>query len=110
MTIRPLSTILGYSSALNADASIVSAQVSLDRTVRELRTSKASYKEATRKFQERFVVSALLFHACHLGRAAQELGMHRNTLTRTIRELNIDIRQVRNNIQELRRRKDKGCD
>jgi DNA-binding NtrC family response regulator len=56
---------------------------------------RTSYEEAIRAFQERFIVNVLIAHSCHLGKTAQELGMHRNTLTRTIRELNIDLRQIR---------------
>jgi DNA-binding PucR family transcriptional regulator len=37
----------------------------------------------------------LIKHACHLGRAAADLGMHRNTLTRIIQKLEIDPKLVR---------------
>jgi Fis family transcriptional regulator len=67
----------------------------LDKTVRNLRALRTPYDEAVSFFQERFIVRVLMAQACHLGRAAVELGMHRNTLTRTLRDLNIDVQQLR---------------
>jgi Fis family transcriptional regulator len=72
-----------------------SAGWSINRTVREMYALRTSYKDAIHAFQERFIVNVLIAHSCHLGKAAQELGMHRNTLTRAIRDLDIDLRQIR---------------
>jgi len=68
---------------------------SINRTVREMYALKTSYEDAIRAFQVRFIVNVLMACSCHLGKTAQELGIHRNTLTRTIRDLNIDLRQIR---------------
>ena len=54
-----------------------------------------SYHNAIRSFQELYIVEVPVSHSCHMGRSAAELGMHRNTLTRIVRELNIDVKQIR---------------
>lgn len=67
----------------------------LDSLVSQMQTSGITYDEALREFKKRFILQVL---ACHRGnqcKAAKELGMHRNTLSRTLAELNIDPAQVR---------------
>lgn len=67
----------------------------LDSLVSQMQTSGITYDEALREFKKRFILQVL---ACHRGnqcKAAKELGMHRNTLSRTLAELNIDPTQVR---------------
>lgn len=81
--------------ALTPERGATSLKFSLGRTVREMRSLRMSYQDALRSFQERYIVEVLLSHSCHMGRTAKELGMHPNTLTRTIRDLNIDVRLVR---------------
>ena len=54
------------------------------------------YSEAVREFKKRFIMSVLLENNGNQCRAARELGMHRNTLSRTIDELKIDVRALRN--------------
>jgi DNA-binding PucR family transcriptional regulator len=51
---------------------------------------ETSYQDAIREFQQQYIVLVLIKHTCRLGRAAADLGMHRNTLTRIIRKLEID--------------------
>lgn len=74
---------------------LASVKHSLRGIVQEMRTLRVSYRDAVREFQRRYITGVLITHACHLGRTAQELGMHRNTLARTIAELKIDITQIR---------------
>lgn len=62
---------------------------------RPMRASQISYQNAVRAFQRHYIIEALMMHGCHLGRMAEKLGMHRNTLTRTLRELDVDVRQIR---------------
>jgi Fis family transcriptional regulator, factor for inversion stimulation protein len=73
----------------------VSLNSSLSRVVRGMYNLETPYQDATREFQRRYIVRVLIKQACHFGRAAEELGIHRNTLTRTIRDLKIDPKQVR---------------
>jgi DNA-binding NtrC family response regulator len=73
----------------------VSVELFLRKIVRDLRTQNTPYQNAVRAFQERYIVEVLATHAYHLGRTAEELGIHRNTLTRAIRDLGIDVRGAR---------------
>lgn len=51
------------------------------------------YSEAVREFKRKFIVHILDRNNHNQSRAARELGMHRNTLSRTISELNIEIQE-----------------
>ena len=53
------------------------------------------YSEAVREFKKRFIVTVLEENNGNQCKAARELGMHRNTLSRTIAELKMDVRQFR---------------
>jgi len=53
------------------------------------------YAEAVREFKKRFLMNVLQQNRGNQCRAARELGMHRNTLSRTIAELKLDVRQFR---------------
>jgi DNA-binding NtrC family response regulator len=81
--------------------SVAPVKLSLRKIVREMRASEVSYQNAVREFQERYIVGVLIAHTCHLGRIAEELGMHRNALARTICGLRIDVKQI-GNILRLR--------
>jgi DNA-binding NtrC family response regulator len=50
---------------------------------------------AVREFQKAFILTVLKDQRGNQCKAAKKLGMHRNTLRRTIRELEIDIRPTR---------------
>jgi DNA-binding NtrC family response regulator len=54
------------------------------------------YSEAVREFKRRFILNVLQDHNGNQCKAARELGMHRNTLSRTISELKLDVRTLRN--------------
>ncbi|WP_425432483.1 helix-turn-helix domain-containing protein [Granulicella rosea] len=47
------------------------------------------------QFQERYIAHVLTKHRGHLGRTAEELQMHRNTLTRALLGLGLDVSQIR---------------
>jgi DNA-binding NtrC family response regulator len=53
------------------------------------------YSEAVREFKKRFIVAVLNENHGNQSKSARELGMHRNTLSRTINELKLDMRAVR---------------
>jgi len=53
------------------------------------------YSEAVREFKKRFLLTVLQENQGNQCKAARQLGMHRNTLSRTIAELNVDVRQLR---------------
>jgi len=77
------------------ERAVLSVNGSLRMIVREMRVLETSYPKAIREFQECYIVAVLIKHACHLGRTAEDLGMHRNTLTRILRNLDIDPKQIR---------------
>jgi len=57
--------------------------------------SNILYSEAVREFKKRFILTVLQENKGNQCRAARQLGMHRNTLSRTVSELRIDVRQLR---------------
>ncbi len=54
------------------------------------------YSEALDEFRKQFILVVLREVNCNKSKAARALGMHRSTLVRTLRELNIDIPNPRN--------------
>ncbi len=53
------------------------------------------YAEAVRDFKKRYILEVLARHRGNQCKAAEELGMHRNTLSRTLAELGMDSTQIR---------------
>ncbi|MBV8206260.1 MAG: histidine kinase [Acidobacteria bacterium] len=68
----------------------------LEALVMQMYRSGILYSEAVREFKKRFVQTVLQENNGNQCKAARELGMHRNTLSRTITELKLDIRVIRN--------------
>jgi DNA-binding NtrC family response regulator len=58
----------------------------LDRLVDELVSKGVRYDEAHREFEKKFIAHVLSRADGNLGKAADQLGMHRNTLSRKIVE------------------------
>lgn len=67
----------------------------LEALVQQMYKSNILYSEAVREFKKRFIATVLDENKGNQCRAARQLGMHRNTLSRTIGELKIDIRDFR---------------
>ena len=67
----------------------------LEALVTQMYKSGILYSEAVREFKKRFIVTVLEENRGNQCKAARELGMHRNTLSRTMQELKIDVRQLR---------------
>jgi DNA-binding NtrC family response regulator len=67
----------------------------LEQLVTEMVDKGIRYEDAQREFQKRFITRVVQQNAGNLGRAADILGVHRNTLTRKIQELRIKARQER---------------
>lgn len=53
------------------------------------------YTEFIRECRKKFISEVLVRNKGNQCKAARELGMHRNTLSRTIAELKLDVRQLR---------------
>jgi Fis family transcriptional regulator, factor for inversion stimulation protein len=58
----------------------------LDRLVEEMVTKGIRYEDAQREFEKRFITHVLLKVDGNLCKAADLLGIHRNTLSRKIAE------------------------
>jgi len=67
----------------------------LEALVTQMYHSGILYSEAVREFKKRFILTVLMANQGNQCRAARQLGMHRNTLSRTISELKLDIRALR---------------
>ena len=67
----------------------------LEALILQMYKSNILYSEAVREFKKKFILTVLEENKGNQCRAARELGMHRNTLSRTITELKIDVRQLR---------------
>jgi DNA-binding NtrC family response regulator len=64
----------------------------LDRLIGEMVKGRLTLDEGRRAFESRFIQQVLETSDGHLSRAAERLGMHRNTLARKIAEYRITIR------------------
>jgi len=71
----------------------------LEGLVAQMYSSGILYSEAVREFKKRFIMNVLQQNRGNQCKAARELGMHRNTLSRTITELKIDVRQLRDGVK-----------
>jgi DNA-binding NtrC family response regulator len=68
----------------------------LETLVRRMHRAGILYHEALGEFRRHFILVVLRDVNWNKSRAAQALGMHRSTLVRALRELNVDIRALRN--------------
>lgn len=68
----------------------------LEALIMQMYKSGILYSEAVREFKKRFILTVLEENNGNQCKAARELGMHRNTLSRTITELNLDVSALRN--------------
>ena len=63
----------------------------LDRVVAEMVDKGVHYDDAQREFERRFIARVVASCDGNVSRAADVLGMHRNTLTRKVAALKIRI-------------------
>jgi len=61
----------------------------LDQLVTEMVTKGVHYEDACKEFEKRFISKVMDGASGNLSRAAETLGVHRNTLTRKIKDLKI---------------------
>jgi Fis family transcriptional regulator len=71
----------------------------LEALITQMYRSNILYSEAVREFKKKFILTVLQENKGNQCRAARELGMHRNTLSRTISELKIDVRLLRDGVK-----------
>ncbi len=67
----------------------------LDTLISQMHSAGISYADAMRQFKKRYILEVLAHHKGNQCKAATELGMHRNTLSRTLAELDMDSAQIR---------------
>ena len=67
----------------------------LEKLVLHMYRSGIQYAEAVRQFHSVFIITVLREQRANQVRAAQKLGMHRNTLRYIIRNFELDIRPLR---------------
>jgi DNA-binding NtrC family response regulator len=63
----------------------------LDRVVAEMVDKGVHYEDAQREFERRFISRVVAACDGNVSRAAEVLGMHRNTLTRKVAALKIRV-------------------
>jgi Fis family transcriptional regulator, factor for inversion stimulation protein len=91
MTVSPHK--LGKDSPWRKDPYPTSAQ--LDALVLRMYRAGISYSDALREFKKQFILTVLRDLDWSETRSARALRMHRNTLARTLSELDLDIRALR---------------
>jgi Fis family transcriptional regulator, factor for inversion stimulation protein len=82
----------------------------LDNLVTQMHAGGIHYDEAVREFKRRFILEVLAHHRGNQCKAARELSMHRNTLRRTIAELQLDLGQIRSGLRRPPRGERPGFD
>ena len=65
----------------------------LEQLVAEMVDKGIRYQDAQREFEKRFITKVVDASAGNLCRAADTLGVHRNTLSRKMKELKIKTRR-----------------
>lgn len=71
----------------------------LDILVSQMHAGGVDYTEAVRQFKKRYILEVLAHHKGNQCKAADELGMHRNTLSRTLAELDMDTAKIRSGMR-----------
>jgi Fis family transcriptional regulator len=72
----------------------------LELLVSQMHASGMNYTDAVREFKKRFLYEVLAQHRGNQCKAAEELGMHRNTLSRIMTELGMDSVQIRRGMRK----------
>ncbi len=71
----------------------------LHSLVTQMHSAGVPYAEAVRQFKRRYILEVLAHHRGNQCKAAEELGMHRNTLSRTLAELEMDTAAIRSGMR-----------
>jgi Fis family transcriptional regulator, factor for inversion stimulation protein len=65
----------------------------LGRLIDQMVAGGITFEDGRREFERRFIIRVLEETDGHLSKAALQLGLHRNTLTRKLAELDITPRK-----------------
>jgi Fis family transcriptional regulator, factor for inversion stimulation protein len=71
----------------------------LESLVTQMHSSGIPYEEAVREFKKQYLREVLVAHRGNQCKAAEEMGMHRNTLSRTMADLGLDLAEVRTELK-----------
>ena len=71
----------------------------LDSLVTQMHSSGMRYDDAVREFKKQYLREVLVAHRGNQCKAAEELGMHRNTLSRAMSELGLELAEVRTGLK-----------
>lgn len=71
----------------------------LEGIITQMHSAGISYADAVKQFKRRYILEVLSHHKGNQCKAAEELGMHRNTLSRTLAELDLDTAQIRSGMR-----------
>jgi len=66
----------------------------IDALISRMHRGGILYTEAVREFRKAFIATVLRANNGNQSKTARELGMHRNTLTRTASALELDLRAL----------------
>lgn len=67
----------------------------LESLVTQMHSSGVGYEDAVREFKKQYLREVLVAHRGNQCKAAEEMGMHRNTLSRAMAELDLKLAEVR---------------
>ena len=67
----------------------------LDAVVHQMQKAGMVFSDAVREFKKQFLLIVLRELNWNETKAARALGIHRNTLARTLRYLDLDVRSLR---------------
>jgi len=71
----------------------------LDSLVTQMHSSGIRYDDAVREFKRQYLREVLVANRGNQCKAADELGIHRNTLSRTMAELGLELSEVRTGLK-----------
>jgi DNA-binding NtrC family response regulator len=71
----------------------------MDGLITQMHSAGITYSDAIKQFKRRYIIEVLTHHKGNQCKAAEELGMHRNTLSRTLAELELNTQQIRNGMR-----------
>jgi Fis family transcriptional regulator len=73
----------------------VNVKRELASLVTQMHSSGIGYEDAVREFKKQYLREVLVAHRGNQCKAAEELCIHRNTLSRAMAELGLDLAEVR---------------
>jgi Fis family transcriptional regulator, factor for inversion stimulation protein len=91
----PLAIAAGPGKLFQRPEHEVDVRKEIDNLVTQMHSSGIRYDDAVREFKRQYLREVLIAHRGNQCKAAEELGMHRNTLSRAMAELGLDLAEVR---------------